>query len=129
MLSPRWPSAAVGKRTWKLERNPFGPKTVLVIDGDLRCPGLDESFGVNLTFLPAVTPPDYPGYIDAIVKGGVKIVEPAIDRHRSVHPDGANRRPSVPVPRDHRGRDGRRRILMIGGGLGLKRNGRANDQQ
>jgi nitronate monooxygenase len=34
-------------------------------------------FGVNLTFLPALTPPDYPGYIKAIVDGGVKIVETA----------------------------------------------------
>ncbi len=34
-------------------------------------------FGVNLTFLPAVTPPDYPGYIKAIIDGGVKIVETA----------------------------------------------------
>ena len=37
----------------------------------------DKPFGVNLTFLPAVTPPDYPGYIRAIVDGGVKIVETA----------------------------------------------------
>jgi nitronate monooxygenase len=36
-----------------------------------------KPFGVNLTFLPAVTPPDYPGYIKAIVEGGVKIVETA----------------------------------------------------
>ena len=36
-----------------------------------------KPFGVNLTFLPAVTPPDYPGYIDAIVKGGIKVVETA----------------------------------------------------
>ncbi|MBU9637881.1 nitronate monooxygenase [Burkholderia multivorans] len=35
----------------------------------------DKPFGVNLTFLPSVTPPDYPGYIRAIVEGGVKIVE------------------------------------------------------
>ena len=34
-------------------------------------------FGVNLTFLPAVTPPDYPGFIRAIVEGGVRIVETA----------------------------------------------------
>jgi nitronate monooxygenase len=34
-------------------------------------------FGVNLTFLPSVTPPDYPGYIRAIVEGGVKAVETA----------------------------------------------------
>ena len=37
----------------------------------------DKPFGVNLTFLPAVTPPDYPGYIKAIIDGGVKIVETA----------------------------------------------------
>jgi len=33
--------------------------------------------GVNLTFLPVVEAPDYPGYIDAIIKGGVKVVETA----------------------------------------------------
>ena len=37
----------------------------------------DKPFGVNLTFLPAVTPPDYPGFVDAIVKSGVKAVETA----------------------------------------------------
>jgi len=37
----------------------------------------DKPFGVNLTFLPAVNPPDYPGYVAAIVEGGVKIVETA----------------------------------------------------
>jgi NADH:quinone reductase (non-electrogenic) len=37
----------------------------------------NRPFGVNLTFLPAVTPPDYPGYIRVIVEGGVKIVETA----------------------------------------------------
>lgn len=36
-----------------------------------------KPFGVNLTFLPAVNSPDYPGYIDAIVEGGVKVVETA----------------------------------------------------
>ena len=34
-------------------------------------------FGVNLTFLPSVTPRDYPGYVRAIIEGGVKIVETA----------------------------------------------------
>ncbi|CAN5220233.1 nitronate monooxygenase family protein [soil metagenome] len=34
-------------------------------------------FGVNLTFLPSVTPPDYPGYVRAIIEGGVKVVETA----------------------------------------------------
>ncbi|VWB77077.1 nitronate monooxygenase [Burkholderia lata] len=37
----------------------------------------DKPFGVNLTFLPTVTSPDYPGYIRAIVEGGVRIVETA----------------------------------------------------
>jgi NADH:quinone reductase (non-electrogenic) len=37
----------------------------------------DKPFGVNLTFLPAVTPPDYPGFVEAIIRGGVKIVETA----------------------------------------------------
>jgi NAD(P)H-dependent flavin oxidoreductase YrpB (nitropropane dioxygenase family) len=36
-----------------------------------------KPFGVNLTFLPSVTPPDYPGYIRSIIDGGVKIVETA----------------------------------------------------
>jgi nitronate monooxygenase len=37
----------------------------------------DKPFGVNLTFLPTVNPPDYPGYIKAIIEGGVKVVETA----------------------------------------------------
>ena len=37
----------------------------------------DRPFGVNLTFLPAVTPPDYPGYIKVILDTGVRIVETA----------------------------------------------------
>ena len=36
-----------------------------------------KPFGVNLTFLPTVTSPDYPGYIRAIIEGGVKVVETA----------------------------------------------------
>ena len=37
----------------------------------------DNPFGVNLTFLPTVAAPNYPGYIDAIIDGGIKIVETA----------------------------------------------------
>lgn len=37
----------------------------------------DKPFGVNLTFLPALTAPDYPGYIKSIIEGGVKVVETA----------------------------------------------------
>jgi nitronate monooxygenase len=43
-----------------------------------RCKAMtDKPFGVNLTFLPAVKQPDYPGYVKAILDGGVKIVETA----------------------------------------------------
>ena len=37
----------------------------------------DKPIGVNLTFLPIVNEPDYPGYVQAIIDGGVKIVETA----------------------------------------------------
>ncbi len=37
----------------------------------------DKPFGVNITFLPSMTPPDYPGLIRAVIDGGVKIVETA----------------------------------------------------
>jgi NADH:quinone reductase (non-electrogenic) len=44
-----------------------------------RCRAMtDKPFGVNLTFLPSVRPPDYPGYVDVIVRSGVvKVVETA----------------------------------------------------
>jgi nitronate monooxygenase len=43
-----------------------------------RCQAMtDKPIGVNLTFLPAVTPPDYPGLIEVIIDSGVKIVETA----------------------------------------------------
>lgn len=37
----------------------------------------DKPFAVNLTFLPTVSAPDYPGYVKAIIEGGVKVVETA----------------------------------------------------
>lgn len=43
-----------------------------------RCRSMtDKPFGVNLTFLPSRNPPDYSGYVRAIIEGGVKIVETA----------------------------------------------------
>ncbi len=43
-----------------------------------KCKALtDKPFGVNLTFLPVINDPDYPGYMKAIIDGGVKIVETA----------------------------------------------------
>ena len=57
-----------------------------------RCRAMtDKPFGVNLTFLPVVEAPDYPGYIDAIVKGGVRIVETA----------GNNPAKWMPVMKEH----------------------------
>ena len=37
----------------------------------------DKPFGVNITFLPSVTPPDYPGLIQTVIDAGVKVVETA----------------------------------------------------
>jgi len=37
----------------------------------------DKPFGVNLTFLPSLSSPDYPGYIRAVIDGGVGVVETA----------------------------------------------------
>ena len=57
-----------------------------------RCRTLtDQPFGVNLTFLPTVNAPDYPGYIRAIIEGGVKIVETA----------GNNPAPWMPLMKEH----------------------------
>ncbi len=52
-----------------------------------RCNGMTKKpFGVNLSFLPSVTPPDYPGYIRAIIEGGVKVVETAGNNPQSWMP-------------------------------------------
>ena len=37
----------------------------------------DKPFGINMTFLPAVTPPDYEGLFKVIIESGVKAVETA----------------------------------------------------
>ncbi|MEQ9661829.1 MAG: nitronate monooxygenase, partial [Parasphingopyxis sp.] len=37
----------------------------------------DKPFGVNLTILPAITPPPYAEYRQAIIEGGITIVETA----------------------------------------------------
>lgn len=43
-----------------------------------RCKELtDKPFGVNLTILPSIYPPPYAEYRDAIIQGGIKIVETA----------------------------------------------------
>ena len=45
-----------------------------------------KPFGVNLTFLPAVTPPDYPGFVRTIIQEGIKIVETAGNNPAQVMP-------------------------------------------
>ena len=49
------------------------------LDAEIKkCQALTEKpFGVNLTFLPSMTPPDYPGLIEVIINNGVKVVETA----------------------------------------------------
>lgn len=43
-----------------------------------RCKDMtDKPFGVNLTILPSLTPPDYPGLVKVIIEGGVPVVETA----------------------------------------------------
>ncbi|MCV7192040.1 NAD(P)H-dependent flavin oxidoreductase [Mycolicibacterium brumae] len=51
----------------------------------------DKPFGVNLTILPAITPPPYDEYRQVIVDSGVKIVETA----------GSNPAPHLPIFHDH----------------------------
>jgi NAD(P)H-dependent flavin oxidoreductase YrpB (nitropropane dioxygenase family) len=67
-------------------------KTPEDLSGEIaRCREMtDKPFGVNVTFLPTVTSPDYPGYIKAIIGGGVKIVETA----------GRNPEPYLPYLKD-----------------------------
>ncbi|MAA77825.1 MAG: nitronate monooxygenase [Deltaproteobacteria bacterium] len=53
-----------------------------------RCQSMtDKPFGVNLTFLPQLKAPDYPAYIQAIIDGGITIVETA----------GRNPQPYMPL--------------------------------
>lgn len=43
-----------------------------------RCKDMtDRPFGVNITFLPSLTQPDYPGIVKAVIQGGVTVVETA----------------------------------------------------
>ncbi|MFC6196949.1 NAD(P)H-dependent flavin oxidoreductase [Ponticaulis profundi] len=52
-----------------------------------RCKDMtDKPFGVNITFLPSTTPPDYPGIVKAVIEGGVKVVETAGNNPASVLP-------------------------------------------
>ena len=57
-----------------------------------RCKKLtDKPFGVNLTFLPSLTPPDYPGLVDVIISKGITVVETA----------GNNPKQWLPILKEH----------------------------
>ena len=52
-----------------------------------RCKDMtDKPIAVNLTFLPTLNPPDYPGYVKAIIEGGITVVETAGRNPQSVLP-------------------------------------------
>lgn len=54
------------------------PSAVELANEIARCREMtDKPFGVNLTFLPSLSSPDYPGYIRAVIDGGVSVVETA----------------------------------------------------
>ena len=63
-------------------------KTPEDLDAEIkRCKALtDKPFGVNLTFLPVLTAPDYPGYVRVIIENGVKAVETAGNNPQMVLP-------------------------------------------
>lgn len=52
-----------------------------------RCQDMtDKPIGVNITFLPSTTPPDYPGIVKAVIDSGVKVVETAGNNPQQVLP-------------------------------------------
>jgi Dioxygenases related to 2-nitropropane dioxygenase len=54
------------------------PSPVALREEIERCRALtNKPFAVNLTVFPTINPPDYPGYVNAIVEAGVGIVETA----------------------------------------------------
>ena len=56
-----------------------------------RCKDMtDRPFGVNITFLPSLTQPDYPGIVKSVIQGGVTVVETA----------GRNPEPVLPYLKD-----------------------------
>ena len=75
-------AGGLGVVTGLTQKTPAG-----LADEIARCRDMtDKPFGVNLTFLPALQAPDYPGYVKAIVDGGVKIVETAGNNPQQVLP-------------------------------------------
>ena len=75
--TPKWRRRCPRRAAWASSR-PHARYAGEAIAGDRPVPIDDpQPFGVNLTFLPSVVPSHYPGYVRAIVDGGVGIVETA----------------------------------------------------
>lgn len=54
------------------------PSPVALREEIERCRAMTSNpFAVNMTVLPTITPPDYTGYVQAIIESGVKVVETA----------------------------------------------------
>ena len=54
------------------------PSAQALADEIAKCKTLTNNpFGVNLTFLPMLNPPDYPAYVKAVLDAGIKAVETA----------------------------------------------------
>lgn len=54
------------------------PTPEALADEIRRCRGMtDQPFGVNLTILPAASPPPYEAYLDVVIDSGVKVLETA----------------------------------------------------
>src|SRR5882762_5331246 len=58
----------------------------LALEVDRCCTMTDQPFAVNMTMFPTITPPPYQAYIEAIVAGGVKIVETAGNKAQDFWP-------------------------------------------
>ncbi|MEM1019932.1 MAG: nitronate monooxygenase family protein [Pseudomonadota bacterium] len=63
------------------------PSAAALADEIAKCKDMtDKPFGVNLTFLPVVNQPDYPGMVKAIIDAGVPVVETAGNNPQAVLP-------------------------------------------
>jgi NAD(P)H-dependent flavin oxidoreductase YrpB (nitropropane dioxygenase family) len=75
-------AGGLGTITGLTQKTPEALANEIAKCGDLT----DKPFAVNLTFLPTVNAPDYPGYVKAIIQGGVKVVETAGRNPQQVMP-------------------------------------------
>ena len=66
-------AGGLGMITALTQRTPL-----LLADEIARCQDMtDRPFGVNITFLPTLNPPDYPAIVETVIDSGIKFVETA----------------------------------------------------